>query len=64
MEDLIVDLIIGILFVILILIVAHFEYEDGYKDGQVSAINGKVKYKLEEQEDKTTDWVEIKNKKP
>jgi hypothetical protein len=64
MEDLAVDIIMIVACVIIILLIALFEYKDGYKNGQVDAINGKIKYKLEEREDKTTDWVEIKNKKP
>jgi hypothetical protein len=52
-----------VLFAALTILIVFSKYEDGYKDGQVDAINGKIKYKLEEREDKTTDWVEIKNKK-
>jgi hypothetical protein len=53
-----------VLCMALTIFIAISNYNDGYKDGQVDAINGKVKYELKENEDKTTEWVEIKNKKP
>jgi hypothetical protein len=51
-----------VLFLIFVIFISKDKYKEGYKDGQVDAINGKVKYELKENEDKTTDWVEIKKK--
>jgi hypothetical protein len=35
---------------------------DNYKQGQIDALNGIVKYKKETQKDSTVIWVEIKQK--
>jgi len=51
------------------LIVASFAFilifigadNGSYKEGQIDALNGVVKYKLQEQEDNTTVWVEIED---
>jgi hypothetical protein len=34
---------------------------DGYKKGQIDAINGEIHYQLEKQQNGETEWVEIKN---
>jgi hypothetical protein len=52
-----ITMVLCMAFTILVVI---GKYKEGYKDGQVDAINGKVKYELKENEDKTTEWVEIK----
>ena len=31
-----------------------------YKQGQIDALSGKIRYKLVEQSDKSTQWVEVK----
>ena len=33
---------------------------DDYKDGQVDAMTGNIKYKLQTNTDKTVEWVKIK----
>lgn len=30
-----------------------------YKDGQIDALNGKIKYEIQKQENGTTEWVYI-----
>jgi hypothetical protein len=37
----------------------RFGYENGYKQGQVAAINGKIEYELIVKEDKTSEWERI-----
>jgi hypothetical protein len=48
---------IGVLLGILFSIVIRLSIGDTYKDGQIDAINGKIYYELQLQEDGTTDWV-------
>lgn len=36
-------------------------YEEGYKDGQVDALTGKIKYHKVENEDKELVWEEIED---
>ena len=47
---------LGILFTI------NLTYDKRYKDGQIDALNGIVKYKKEIQKDSSVIWVEIKQK--
>ena len=37
-------------------------HDTGYKNGQIDALTGKVKYELVEYPNKTKSWVEIKKK--
>ena len=34
---------------------------DGYKKGQIDAINGEIHYQLEKRPNGETEWIEIKN---
>lgn len=36
------------------------QLENRYKQGQIDAINGVIKYELKKQDDNTTKWVKIK----
>jgi hypothetical protein len=54
-------LLIGILLMFIGLIIAGMEFHsDRYKKGQIDALTGKICYKLEQQQDGTTIWVQIK----
>jgi len=53
---------IGLFLGILIhMIVDNFILRDPYKQGQIDAINGIIKYELITQPDKSTVWVEKNN---
>ncbi len=32
------------------------QYREGYREGQIDAANGVIKYELQEQDDGTTSW--------
>jgi len=50
--------ILGIvLFVLFVCLVHLLGYKDGYKQGQIAAISGNVKYELKVNPDKSTSWV-------
>jgi len=46
----------------LILMISPFAcvYTGGYKDGQIDAVNGVIKYELQKQVDESVIWTEIK----
>lgn len=54
----------GIVSSVLFLATYHIITEDGYKQGQIDALTGKVQYKLYKNADSTVEWVEIKTTKP
>lgn len=56
-----IGLIIGA--VIIFSAAFYWGWCDGYKGGQIDAINGKIKYELVTHEDKTQTWEEIKGNK-
>lgn len=58
--DEILEIIITIIVFVIILTLGHITCEYGYKLGQIDAINGKIKYHLIVNEDKTSEWVLIK----
>ena len=49
---------IGLMFIFIIAC-----YDDGYKKGQIDAINGNIKYELVTNPDKSTKWVRISERK-
>jgi cell division protein FtsL len=55
--------LIILFYTILIIIFSIIKYNDGYKQGQIDALNNKIKYELRENEDGTKEWVEIKRRK-
>lgn len=64
--DVFVGVLIGVALLTLILNIfsEHTDfYANGYKQGQVDAITGKIKYSLVKQDDNTLVWEEIKGEK-
>ena len=59
------DFVFGLVFVIIIgttnvfmfKVIDDTSYNRGFKDGQVSAINGDIKYELQPQSDSALIWV-------
>ena len=51
-----VGIVFGGLLFLLVLVASGSRYADGVKDGQIDAINGKIKYSLVSQEDNSTIW--------
>jgi len=49
-----------VLFILLVVWINIGFKKTGYKQGQIDAINGNIKYELVEQPDRTTKWKEIK----
>lgn len=49
-------------FLIAVLLYVILPGDKGYKQGQIDALNGKVKYKKEKNQDGETVWMEIKRK--
>jgi hypothetical protein len=47
---------------IMVPLIRGVKYDDGYKQGQIDALTGKICYKLEQQQDGSTMWIQIKNK--
>jgi hypothetical protein len=47
---------------IMVPLLCEVKYDDGYKQGQIDALTGKICYKLEQQQDGSTMWIQIKNK--
>ena len=56
-----VIIIFTLLFFNIVFSVFHSKtgYQNGYKKGQIDAINGIIKYELVEQEDKSFQWRRI-----
>jgi len=55
------DTILTIAFVICLMIISYIGgINDGYKVGQVDAINGEIHYHLEKQPNGEMEWVKIK----
>jgi hypothetical protein len=55
--------LIGILLIFIGLIAASVgSHSKRYKQGQIDALTGKICYKLEQQQDGSTMWIQIKNK--
>ena len=55
------EVIFGIVLFIFLVVWNNITFEKkGYKQGQIDAINGNIKYELVEQPDRTTKWKEIK----
>jgi len=58
-----IDFIIMLIVAFIIIISASFNfYNSGYMNGQIDAINGKIKYKLITNKDKSTKWNKIEEK--
>ena len=47
------------LFIMLLVIVQHGTPSYHYKQGQIDAINGVIKYELVVQPDSTSEWIKI-----
>ena len=64
MDDIISFLIIiiflGIVNTFMFKVIDDITYKRGFKDGQVSAITGDIKYELQPQSDSTIIWVRTK----
>jgi hypothetical protein len=52
----IVGCVISLMVIVCTIIIKE---NDGYRKGQIDAINGKIKYRLEKNSDSTTEWKEI-----
>jgi len=52
----IIGAVSGSLATLFLLLIVGADYEGGYRDGQIDAINDKVKYHLVDQPDKTRKW--------
>lgn len=57
----IVGICAGAVLLSIIIFLTGSTYVDGYKDGQVEALTGKVKYELVEHKDKTISWERIED---
>lgn len=58
--DEVLGAIAGIMVIIVVLVFCSVIYDYGYKQGQIDAINGKIKYHLVVTDDKTSRWVLIR----
>ena len=56
---LIVTAILFIIMCVMVPLVGRVKYDDGYKQGQIDALTGSIRYKLEQQQDGTTIWRKI-----
>ena len=54
------DLLIVVLIIIGIFVFIGLGGSIGYKEGQIDAIRGDIRYELVEQSDGSTDWKKIK----
>ncbi len=52
--------IVGVMVMTMILVYTGNRRIDGYKEGQIDAINGKIAYQLVEQPNHTTTWEKVK----
>ncbi len=52
-------IVLTISYGLMIACVAYFKYTDGYKDGQVDALNNKIKYEKKLNSDNETVWTKI-----
>lgn len=56
--NLIAATVVTLLMILLVSLVPYFMgRNDGYREGQIDALNGKIHYKLEKQDDSQFIWV-------
>lgn len=56
MKDDILCIILALFMLGTMIIIVTALHDDGYKDGQIDAINGNIKYELVTKPDKSTEW--------
>ncbi len=61
-RELIVTAVLLIIMVLMMPLIGGVKYDEGYKQGQIDALTGKICYKLEQQQDGSTMWIKIENK--
>jgi hypothetical protein len=60
MDDLLISVMAGALIAVIIVLTGSTMYNIGYKNGQIDAMNGKIKY--EKQIKEVEQWIQKENR--